>query len=114
MRVPRYESLVARETGVVARICFCVGLGGLWPLGVEITPSGMLYKKPRVAKLPLRRESQSPVGLWFCQEGYATGAGLAEFEVTGAVTEQLPVTLPLQHPPAPSPSAPIRILIFQY
>ena len=114
MRVRRYESMVARETGVVARICFCVGLGGLWPSGGEITPSDMLYKKPRVAKLPLRRASQSPVGLCFCQEGYATGAGLAEFGVTGDMTEQLPVTLPLQLPPAPSPSAPIPILIFQY
>ena len=83
MRVPRYESLVARETGVVARICFCVGLGGLWPLGVEITPSGMLYKKPRVAKLPLRRASQSPVGLCFCQRGMPVGLDLVSLGSQG-------------------------------
>lgn len=75
--------MVARETGVVARICFCVGLGGLWPLGGEITPRDVLYKKPWVAKLPLRRASQ---------EGYATGARLAEFGGHRGV--QLPLPLP--------------------
>lgn len=73
--------MVAREPGVVTRICFCVGLGGLWPLGGEMTPRDVLYKKPRVAKLPLRRARQ---------EGYATGARLAEFGVTGASSSPCP------------------------
>ena len=79
--VARETGMVARETGVVTRICFCVGLGGLWPLGGEITPRDVLYKKPRVGKLPLRRASQ---------EGYATGARLAEFGVTGASSSPCP------------------------
>ena len=67
---------------------------GYGPWGGEITPRDVLYKKPRLAKLPLRRASQ---------EGCATGARLAEFGVTGASSS--PCTFP--HCSDPSINIPI-------
>lgn len=97
---------------MVTRTPLLYGAGWAMALGGEITPRGMLYKKPGVVKLPLRRVTQLPVGLLFCQVGKM---GLPLGPDLPSLGSQGSDWAAASGPPSPAPPLSLPpVLLFQY
>ena len=97
---------------MVTRAPLLYRAGWAMALGGEITPRGMLYKKPGVVKLPLRRVTQLPVGLLFCQVG-EMGVPLGpDLPSLGSRGNDWAAASGLPSPAPPLPPPPV--LLFQY